>query len=90
MDQGDTASKCGFTPRYGGLEALYRELGERGLVVLGFPSNQFGAQEPGNEEEISIVRLSAVIPKCPTSPRAIVAQSRPISTKSAERGEAGR
>jgi len=48
----NTASKCGFTPQYQGLEALYRELGPRGLVVLGFPCNQFGHQEPGNEAEI--------------------------------------
>lgn len=48
----NTASRCGFTPQYEGLEALYRELGPRGFVVLGFPCNQFGAQEPGNADEI--------------------------------------
>lgn len=48
----NTASKCGFTPQYQGLEKLYRELHTRGLEVLGFPCNQFGAQEPGSEEEI--------------------------------------
>ncbi len=48
----NTASQCSFTPQYEGLEALYRELGERGLVVLGFPSNQFGSQEPGDDLEI--------------------------------------
>lgn len=48
----NTASKCGFTPQYEGLEALYRELGPRGFVVLGFPSNDFGGQEPGSEAEI--------------------------------------
>jgi glutathione peroxidase len=48
----NTASKCGFTWQYAGLEALYRKFKDRGLVVLGFPCNQFGAQEPGSEDEI--------------------------------------
>ena len=49
----NTASKCGFTPQYKGLEALWQEDGERGLRVAGFPCNQFGAQEPGDSGEIS-------------------------------------
>jgi glutathione peroxidase len=48
----NTASKCGFTPQYAGLEDLHRKYRDRGLVVLGFPCNQFGAQEPGDAEEI--------------------------------------
>jgi len=50
----NTASKCGFTPQYAGLEALYRQYKDRGLVVLGFPCNQFGAQEPGSASEIAL------------------------------------
>ena len=49
----NTASKCGFTPQYEGLEALYRTYGDRGFAVLAFPCNQFGAQEPGDAAEIA-------------------------------------
>ncbi|MFC4527714.1 glutathione peroxidase [Dyella halodurans] len=48
----NVASKCGFTPQYTGLEALWRAARDKGLVVLGFPCDQFGHQEPGNEAEI--------------------------------------
>jgi glutathione peroxidase len=49
----NVASKCGFTPQYAGLEQLYRDYKDQGLVVLGFPCNQFGMQEPGTETEIA-------------------------------------
>lgn len=49
----NTASACGFTPQYEGLEALHEELAAQGLVVMGFPSNEFGGQEPGTASEIA-------------------------------------
>ena len=49
----NTASECGFTPQYKGLEALYKKLHGKGFEILGFPCNQFGAQEPGTEDEIA-------------------------------------
>mgnify|MGYP001278454668 CR=1 FL=1 len=49
----NTASKCGFTPQYKGLEALWRKYGERGFEVIAFPCNQFGGQEPGSADEIA-------------------------------------
>src|SRR5881396_705174 len=51
----NTASQCGYTPQYEGLEALYRRYRDRGLVVLGFPANDFGGQEPGGNREIRCV-----------------------------------
>ncbi|MES2257891.1 MAG: glutathione peroxidase [Pseudomonadota bacterium] len=48
----NTASKCGFTPQYQGLEAVYQQFKDKGVEVLGFPCNQFGAQEPGSSDEI--------------------------------------
>jgi len=50
----NVASQCGFTPQYAGLEKLYRELAPRGFAILGFPSNDFGGQEPGSAEEIQL------------------------------------
>ena len=50
----NTASECGFTPQYAGLETLYRKYSGKGLAVLGFPCNQFGAQEPGDAKEITL------------------------------------
>lgn len=49
----NTASKCGFTPQYAGLEALYKRFKSKGFVILGFPSNDFGHQEPGTDKQIS-------------------------------------
>ncbi|ROR15310.1 glutathione peroxidase [Erwinia sp. JUb26] len=49
----NTASRCGFTPQYAGLEALYKKYADQGLIVLGFPCNQFGKQEPGGADDIA-------------------------------------
>jgi glutathione peroxidase len=49
----NVASRCGYTPQYAGLEKLYRELAPKGFAILGFPSNDFGGQEPGTSEEIT-------------------------------------
>ncbi len=49
----NTASACGFTPQFGGLEKLHKTYGDRGLVVLGFPCNQFGSQDPGSNDDIA-------------------------------------
>ncbi len=49
----NTASECGFTPQYSGLESLYKKYRDQGLVVLGFPCNQFGGQEPGSDAQIA-------------------------------------
>jgi len=58
----NVASKCGFTPQYDGLEALFKKFKDKGFVVLGFPCNQFGSQEPGSNEEIQdFCRLNFVV-----------------------------
>jgi len=49
----NTASECGFTPQFGGLESLWKEYRDKGLVIVGFPSNEFGGQDPGQNEEIA-------------------------------------
>ena len=54
----NTASQCGFTPQFGGLEALWEKYRGQGLVVVGFPSNEFGKQDPGSNDEICLLYTS--------------------------------
>ncbi len=61
----NTASECGYTPQYEGLEALYRRYKARGLVVLGFPSNDFGGQEPGSNQDIAAFCVNQYAIDCP-------------------------
>ncbi len=63
----NTASQCGFTPQYAGLEALYRKYKDQRFVVLGFPCNQFGQQEPGSADEIAAtcqINYGVTFPGC--------------------------
>ena len=53
----NTASKCGFTPQYDGLEELYKKYKDQGFVILGFPCDQFANQEPGSDEQIELLQL---------------------------------
>jgi glutathione peroxidase len=61
----NTASQCGFTPQYAGLEKLYRDLADQGFVILGFPCNQFGAQEPAQEPDIAVFCREKYAVSCP-------------------------
>ena len=63
----NTASACGFTPQFAGLEDLHRTYGPRGLVVMGFPCNQFGGQDPGSNDEIGAALIRNAKPRRPTS-----------------------
>ena len=76
----NTASQCGYTPQYEGLEALYRKYRTRGLVVLGFPSNDFGAQEPGSNAEIAKFCVNQFAIEFPMFAKTVVkgAQANPL------------
>ena len=73
----NTASYCGFTKQYEGLEALYAKYGSKGLVVLGFPSNDFGNQEPGNSKDIADLCYNTYGVKFPMFAKSVVSGSTP-------------
>ena len=70
----NTASYCGYTKQYEGLEALYRKYKDRGLVVIGFPSNDFGSQEPGSNKEIAELCRTTYGVECPMFEKTSVAR----------------
>jgi len=89
----NTASYCGYTPQYKSLEALYEKYRERGLVVLGFPTNDFGAQEPGKNSEIAAFCENTYKVKFPMFAKSTVkgAQANPLIAELAQRsGQAPR
>jgi len=83
----NTASYCGYTPQYKSLEALYEKYRERGLVVLGFPTNDFGAQEPGKNSEIAAFCENTYKVKFPMFAKSTVkgAQANPLIAELAQR-----
>ncbi len=86
----NTASQCGYTPQYEGLEALYRKYRARGLVVLGFPSNDFGGQEPGSNQEIAAFCVNQYAVEFPMFGKSSVrgAQANPLFAELARAGGA--
>ncbi len=72
----NTASACGFTSQFAGLEELWRTYGERGLTVIGFPCNQFGSQDPGSDIEIGTFCRSKYFRRSWHSPRVVVSTRR--------------
>ncbi|WP_028309961.1 glutathione peroxidase [Derxia gummosa] len=73
----NTASYCGFTPQYEGLEKLFADLGARGLVILGFPSNDFGGQEPGGSKEIGELCFNTYGVRFPMFEKSVVSGANP-------------
>jgi glutathione peroxidase len=86
----NTASYCGFTQQYEGLEALYAKYGKRGLVILGFPSNDFGKQEPGNAQQIANLCFNTYGVKFPMFSKIVVKGSgrHPLYTQLAQASQA--
>ena len=84
----NTASYCGFTPQYEGLEKLYAQYGGKGLVVLGFPSNDFGEQEPGKSKEIADLCYNTYGVKFPMFEKTVVSgkSANPLFTELAKAG----
>jgi hypothetical protein len=82
----NVASRCGLTPQYEGLERLYEKYRDRGLEVLGFPANEFGAQEPGTDEEIKSFCDTKYDVKFPMSSKIVVRGKTPLRGPGANQG----